>query len=144
MDNRLSLLLSCEEILWDAVAVVGDDAVGYIQDLRSRAVVFIKDYVLVRSEIDKQVRPCASPLVDCLVGIADNEKISVAACKAFYKIPIIGVAVLRLIDHYIVERLLPPCQSLREPVQDISCKIEKVVEIQGVIFHLAADVSRHF
>ena len=144
MDDGASLGLPREEVLRDAVAVVGDDAVGDVEDLRGGAVVLVEDDGTVRRETDEQVRPGAAPLVDGLVGIADDEQVPVLRAQPLHEVPVVGVAVLGLVHHDVIQLVLPPGAGVGELVEEIDRQVHQVVEVQRVVLHLPADIVRQF
>ena len=62
--------------------------------------------------------------------------------QPLHKVPVVEVAVLGLVHHDVVEGVLPLLRGLGEVVQDVLGDIHEVVEIQGVVLHLAGDVPR--
>ena len=142
VDDRAAFGLPGEEVLRDAVLVVGDDRVGDVQDLRGGTVVLIQDDGPVGRELDEEVRPRAAPFVDGLVRVAHDEEIAVLRREPLHEVPVVQVAVLRLVHHDVVQRVLPPFAGLREAVQDVFRDVDEVVEVEGVVLHLPAHVAR--
>ena len=142
VDDGAALRLPGEKVLGDAVLVVGNHAVGDVQDLRGGPVVFVQDDGFVGRELHEKVRPGTAPLVDGLVRVAHDEKVPVPGRQPFHEVPVIEVTVLSLIDHDVVQVVLPPFAGLRKAVQDVLGDVHQVVEVQGVVLHLPAHVAR--
>ncbi len=105
------------------------------------AVILVQDDGFVGREIDKKVRPGAAPLVDGLVGVPYDKKVPVLGAQALDEVPVVQVAVLGLVHHDVVETGLPLLAGVRETVQDVLGDVHQVVEVQRVVFHLAAHVG---
>ena len=92
-------------------------------------------------ELDEEVRPRAAPFVDGLVRVAHDEEVAVLRREPLHEVPVVQVAVLRLVHHDVVQRVLPPFAGLREAVQDVFRDVDEVVEVEGVVLHLPAHVA---
>ena len=91
--------------------------------------------------MDEKVRPRPAPFVDGLVRVADDEQVPVLGGQALDEVPIVQVAVLRLVHHDIIQGILPPFPGILEAVQDVFRDIDEVVEIQREMLHLPAYIA---
>ena len=140
VDNGLTLGLPGEQVLRDPVHILGNHGVCHTQDSRSGTIILVQDHILVPGELDETVRLGSPPLIDRLVGISDHEKIAMPGSEFLDDLPVVSVAVLGLVHHYVVELALPIVPCILEMVQDIVCKVLEIVEIQGIVLDLAVDV----
>ncbi len=140
MDDRPPLRTPREQVLRNPVHVLGNHRVGYTQDTWGRTIVLIQDYVLVTGELDEPVRLRSPPFINRLVRVPHHEKVAVAGGQFLDDLPVVGVAVLSLIHHDVVQLALPVLPGILEMVQDIVGKVLQVVEIQGIVLHLPVDV----
>ena len=62
--------------------------------------------------------------------------------EPLHEVPVVEVAVLGLVHHNVVEGILPVLGRVLEVVQDILRDVHQVVEIQGVMLHLAGNIAR--
>ena len=141
VDDGLPFGAAREEVLRDPVPVVRNDRIGHVQDLRRGPVVLVQDHVLAGGELREALRAGAAPLVDRLVGVAHHEEVAVPGRQFLHDLPVVGVAVLRLIHHDVVELLLPPGPCVFEVVEDVVRHALQVVEVEGIVLHLAVDVA---
>ena len=141
VNHCLPFRLPGKEILGDTVHIIGYHAVGNVQDAGRRAVVFIQHDGLLGSEVHKEVRPGAAPLVDALVRVADDKEVPVFRRQALHQVPVVQIAVLGFIYHDVVEHVLPVFAGLREVVQDELGDVHQVVEIQRIVLHLTGYVA---
>ena len=141
MDDRRAFRPAGEEVFRDTVAVVGDDAVGDVQDLRGAAVILIQDDVRIGGELDEFRGFGTAPFIDALVGVANHEDVPVLGAQFLDEVPIVGIAVLRLIDHDVIQLVLPVFPRIRETVKDEEGEVHQVVEVQRPTLHLAAQVA---
>ena len=107
------------EVLRDSMLIVGDDRIRHIEHIGSGAVVAVEHYGLIRFPADEFGRARAAPFIYGLVGIADNKQIMILRAYEAYYLPIIFVAVLSLVDHDVIERVLPILPHFRETVEQI-------------------------
>ncbi len=142
VNDGLALRLAGEKVLGNAVLIIGNDAVGYVQDARRAAVILVQDDGSVCGKVHENVRPGSAPLVDGLVRVAHDEQVPVLGAQPLDKVPIVQVAVLGLVHHNVVELRLPVLAGVREMVQDVFGDVHQVVKVQRVVFHLAAHVGR--
>ena len=78
----------------EAVAVVGYDAVRRADDVREGAEVVLQIEVGLGRVADKKLRMGASPFVDGLVGVADDEEVAVAPAQDREEFPVGAAAVI--------------------------------------------------
>ena len=141
VDYGPAFRLPSEEVFGNAVFVVGYHAVGNVKDARGGAVVFVQDYCFVGGKLYKKVWACAPPLVNGLVRVSHHKEVAVLGAEALHKVPVVKVAVLGFVHHYVIEGVLPVLAGIREVVQDVLCDIHEVVEVQRIVLHLAAHVA---
>ena len=139
MNHCPAFSLAGEQVFRNPVLVVGNHAVSYVQYLRGGTVVLVQDDILVGGEVHEFRRSGPSPFIDALVRVSHDEDVAVLCPELLYEVPVVGVAVLGLVDHYVIQLVLPFLPCVGEPVQDEQGKVHQVIEIQGVILHLARD-----
>ena len=100
-----------DETFVEAHRVLGDERVGHRHDLRCRAVVLVQENgfrpheALV--EIEQVLHVCPTPRVDGLVGVSHDEEIAVVGAQHLHELVLKTVDVLELVDHDVLEALLP-------------------------------------
>ena len=140
MNHRTALRLPCEQVFGNPVFIVRNDRIGHVQDFRRRAIVLVQNHVLVGGELHETLRLCSPPLINRLVRITDHEQIPMPSRQLLDDLPIIQVAVLGFVHHYVVQLVLPIFPGILEPVQDIVRKILKVIKVQGIFLDLPMNV----
>ena len=130
MDHGPAFSSSCEKRLGDPVDVVRNHRIRDVEDSWGGTVVLVEDDVRLGGELYEHRGLGASPFIDALVRVTHDEKVPVSGGELFQEIPVIGVAVLRLVDHYVVELLLPLLPRILEMVQDVDREVHQGVEIQ--------------
>ena len=123
----------------EAVAVVADDAVCQLDDVRERTEVVFQIKVGLGRVTDEELGMGASPFVDGLVGVSDDEEVAVAPAQDREEFPVGAAAVLRFVDHDVLEAPLPAFPHGGEIVQDVQREKEQVIEVEGEIAPLPQD-----
>ena len=144
MSHLDAIRTKCEKILGNTVHIIGYHTVSHIQDIRGGTIILIQNDSLVRSEIHKTMRFRTAPLINALVRVADYEQVLVELGKLLDNLPVVRVAILRLIHHYIIQLILPVLTRIRKPVQNILCKIFNVIEVQCKVFQLTRNETGQF
>ena len=57
--------------------------------------------------------------------------------------PVVRIAVLGLVHHYVIKLALPVILDIREVLQQVNGEVFQVVEVQCVVLHLAAGIGGH-
>ena len=129
------------EIFRHTVLIVGDDGVGHIEDIRCRAVIARQSDIGLRLEVYEDLGVGTAPFVDRLVGIAHDEEIAVVGGEDMEVFPVVGRAVLHLVDHNIVELVGPVAVGLLEMIEDIDGEIYQVVIVEGILLELQSQIA---
>ena len=132
-----------EQCLRDAVYIVGNHAVGNVENVRCGTVVLIQDNVFVGCEVHEARWPGTSPFIYALVRVADDEEIVMPGGELLDDFPVVRIAVLSLVHHYIVELALPIILHLGKILQQVYGEVLDIVEVQGVVLHLPSCVGSH-
>ena len=90
-----------------AIAVLADDGAGGVEDDLRRAVVLLEAdrcrFGKVVLEVENVAQVCAAPLVDRLIGIADDREVAVDLRQPLDQHVLRTVRVLVLVDHDVAE-----------------------------------------
>ena len=80
--------------------------------------------------MEELLKVCSSPLIDGLVGITYQEEIAMTSAESLINLPIVGVAVLNLVDKYVVHLLLPLLPYIREVLKDMNRECNQVLKVE--------------
>jgi len=127
------------QVLAFALAVVGDDRVGDVEDRLRRAVVLLQtDHLgvgIVALELKDVADVGAAPRVDGLVVVADHGQVAVLGGEEVGEAVLGVVRVLVLVDEDVAEGALVVTQALGDLLEELDGAHEQVVEVHGVHRH---------
>ena len=134
-----------DEVLLDARGVLRDQRVRRREDLRRGAVVFHhhdrarRGELLVEVEQEAHVR--AAPGVDRLVRVSDDEEVFVIGAQRAHQLVLRLVDVLELVDHDVLEPLLPFQTDLLVLREDVQRKDQQVVVVERKALLLLPEIA---
>ena len=133
-DDLPAMLFHGHEILLDAARVLGDQRIDDREDFRRRTVVLEHEDGLRAREVGIEVQEIASrgpaPRVDGLVGVADDEEVLVPAAEHVHEPVLRLVDVLELVNHDVLEALLPLLADRLVLGKDVQRELDEVVVVE--------------
>ena len=143
--HRLAGRQRRDEGFFHALAVFGDERIGAGENLRRGAIVFHHhDGLGLRKslvKIEQKFHIGATPGVDRLVGIADDEKIFVIIAEHHHEVILQLVDILKLVDHDIFQPLLPFLTDRRIVLENVERKFDEIVVINAEAFFLLVEIA---
>ena len=82
---------------------------------------------------------CASPFIDGLVWVTDEEQIAMHLTQNLIDFPVLLITVLSFINHHVVHLSLPFCPDIIELMQNIQGEIDEVLEIKRKVLSLSEE-----
>ena len=136
VEQQVSPVLVCPELLALALAVVGDDGVGRVQNVGGTAVVLLKPdhpavFVLILKAEDVFDRRAAE-FIDALVVVADHADVAPAPREQRRELVLQAVGVLILVDQHVAEAALPVLQHVGVFLQELDGVADEIVKVHGV------------
>ena len=84
---------------------------------------------LVKIHQQADIRP--APLIDILVGVADNHQVSVSAGQKLHQMQLPPGAILKFVHLNVIQPLLPLAPYLCIGLQQVQGIIDKIVKVQS-------------
>ena len=133
-----------DQVLPDPVLVLIDQRIHRPQDLRSAAVISHHHNGLypavVQVKLHEVLSVGAPPGINSLVRVSNDKKILMIITKHFHQLVLQIVDVLKLINHDVLQALLPLQPHLFILTEDVQCKLDQVVIIQAEALLLLVQV----
>src|SRR5512139_1636689 len=123
--------------LLEQLGIVGNEAVGGLEDANGRAVVLLQlDHVQVRVvfvELAQVVGRRAAPAVDRLVDVADRGERRAHAGELLQQAVLRDVGVLVFVDQDVAQAVLPLLAQLGVGVEELGRQADQVVEVDRLV-----------
>jgi len=147
-EHRVAALALRPHALVLAGAVLADQQVGEVQDLRRRAVVLLQlDDARARKialEVEEETDAGAAPGIDGLIVVADHGDAAAVAAQQPDQFVLVGVGVLELVHQQVAEALLVPVAHRVVVAQQHDGKRDQVLVVPELAFLLRGVVAGEY